>query len=94
MKNLLVLQLGGVFVAIADDIIGCIKPEAVLPAFQMKSSNRDSKLSIYSSLNYEKSTIFSNNQETINMIEFDKSATLQRVKTTTGGIVLLGSSIS
>ena len=26
---------GGVYVAIADDIICCIKPEAVLPAFML-----------------------------------------------------------
>ena len=32
--NKLVLELGGgVFIAIADDIFGCIKPEAVFPAF-------------------------------------------------------------
>ena len=35
-SNKLVLELGGgVFVAIADDIIGCIKPEAVLPTFKI-----------------------------------------------------------
>ena len=90
--NELVLQLGGgVFVAIADDIIGCIKPEAVLPAFQI-IEQRFQILNLQ--LSYEKSTIFSNNQEVINKIEFDKSSTLQRVKITTEGIILLGSSIS
>ena len=90
--NELVLQLGGgVFVAIADDIVGCIKPEAVLPAFQIIEQRfRNHNLQ----LNYEKSTIFSNNQETIETIEFDKSTTLQRVKITTEGIILLGSAIS
>ena len=90
--NKLVLQLGGgVFVAIADDIVGCIKPEAVLPAFQI-IEQRFKALNLQ--LNYEKSTIFSNSQEIIDMIEFEKSTTLQRVKTTTEGIILLGSSIS
>ena len=90
--NKLVLQTGGgVFVAIADDIIGCIKPEAVLPAFQI-IEERFRTLNLQ--LNYEKSTIFANDQETINKVEFDKSATLQKVRTTTEGIVLLGSSIS
>ena len=90
--NKLALQMGGgVFVAIADDIIGCIKPEAVLPAFQI-IEQRFRTLNLQ--LNYEKSTIFSNDQETINKVEFKKSATLQKVRTTTEGIVLLGSSIS
>jgi hypothetical protein len=90
--NELVLQLGGgVFVAIADDIVGCIKPEALLPAFQI-IEHRFRNLNLQ--LNYEKSTIFSNNQETIDMIAFDESTTLQRVKVTTEGIILLGSAIS
>ena len=90
--NKLVLQLGGgVFVAIADDIIGCIKPEAVLPAFQI-IEQRFKTLNLQ--LNYEKSTIFSDNQESIDMIEFEKFTTLQRVKTSTEGIILLGSTIS
>jgi len=80
-----------VFVAIADDIIGCIKPEAVLPAFQI-IEDRFHTLNLQ--LNYEKSTIFSNSQQTINMINFDQSVTLQKVKTTTEGLVLLGSTIS
>ena len=47
MLNKLILQLGGgVFVAVADDIIGCIKPEAVLPAFQIIKT--DFTLLIYS----------------------------------------------
>ncbi len=79
------------FVVIADDIIGCIKPEAVLPAFQI-IEQRFRTLNLQ--LNHEKSTIFSNLQETINMVEFDKSVTLQKVKTTTDGIILLGSLIS
>ena len=71
--NKLVLELGGgVFVAIADDIIGCIKPEAVPPAFQI-IEQRFRTLNLQ--LNNEKSTIFSNYQETINMVEFDKSVT-------------------
>ena len=77
--------------AIADDIVGCIKPEALLPAFQIIEQRF---LNLNLQLNYEKSTIFSNTQEVIDMIEFDKSTTLQKVKTTTEGIILLGSAIS
>ena len=73
--NKLVMQLGGgVFVAIADDIVGCIKPEALLPAFQV-IEQRFRTLNLQ--LNYEKSTIFSNNQEIIDMIEFEKSTKSQ-----------------
>lgn len=63
--NKLVLQLGGgTFVAIADDIIGCIKPEAGLPAFQL-IEDRFSVLNLQ--INYEKSTLFLNNQHTLDM---------------------------
>ena len=61
--NKLVLELGGgVFVAIVDDIIGCIKPEAVLPAFKL-IEERFSTLNL--ELNYDKSTLFLNKQETL-----------------------------
>jgi len=90
IKPLFKLFGGGIFVAIADDIIGCIKPEAVLPAFRVIEERF---LTLNLQLNYEKSTIFSNSQDTINMINFTQSVTLQKVRTTTEGLVLLGSTV-
>ena len=81
---------GGTFVAIADDIIGCIKPEDVLPAFQL-IEERFSKLNL--GLNYNKSTLFSDSIETINKIDFALSPGLQLVQQTTRGITI-GSTVS
>ena len=90
--NKLVMQFGGgVFVAIADGIIGCIKPEAVPPTFKIIEERF---LTLNLKLNYEKSTLFSNKQEILNMIGFAQSETLQEVKTTTEGLVILGTTVS
>jgi hypothetical protein len=56
---------GGAFVAIADDIIGCIKPQDVLPSFVL-IEEKFRKLNLV--LNYEKSTLFSNSEDTLNLI--------------------------
>ena len=77
--------------AIADDIIECIKPDAVLPAFKIIEERF---LTLNLKLNYEKSTLFSNNQETIDMINFNHSETLHEVKTTTEGLIVLGTTVS
>jgi len=90
--NKLALELGGgAFVAIADDIIGCIRPEAVLPTFQL-SEDRFSTLNLQ--LNYDKSTLFSNKQETLDKINFIQSDTLKEIKVTTEGIIILNITIS
>ena len=78
---------GGVFVAIADDIIGCIKPEAVLPAFLL-IEERFRTLNL--ELNYEKSTLFSNMQEILDNISLLQSEKLQEVQKTTEGVIILG----
>ena len=82
---------GGTFIAIADGIIGCIKPEDILPAFQL-IEERFSKLKL--ELNYKKSTLFSHNIEDLNAINFDPSIGLQLVQRTTRGITILGSTVS
>ena len=82
---------GGTFVAIADDIIGCIKPQDVLPAFLL-IEEKFSKLNL--ALNYDKSTLFSNSEDIHNSIPFAQSESLQLVKRTTRGIVIFGASVS
>ena len=77
---------GGTFIAIADDIIGCIKPEDALSAFQL-IEERFSKLNL--ELNYKKTTLFSDNIDAINSIKFAHSAGLQLVQRTTIGITIL-----
>ena len=86
--NQMIMEFGGgVFVAIADDIIGCIKPEAVLPAFLL-IEERFRTLNL--ELNYEKSTLFSNMQEILDNISLLQSEKLQEVQKTTEGVIILG----
>jgi len=82
---------GGTFVAIADDIIGCIKPQDVLPAFLL-IEEKISKLNL--ALNYDKSILFSDNQDVLDSITYAQSESLQLVKRTTRGIIILGASVS
>ena len=82
---------GGTFVAIADDIIGCIKPQDVLPSFLL-IEEKFRKLNL--ALNYEKSTLFSNSEDILNLIPFALAEPLQLVKRTTRGIVILGAAVS
>jgi hypothetical protein len=91
INNLIKNSGGGTFVAIADDIIGCIKPEDVLSVFTL-IEERFSKLNL--SLNYVKSTLFSDSIDTINKVDFASSPSLQLVQRTTRGIVILGSTVS
>ena len=82
---------GGTFVAIADDIIGCIKPQDVLPTFLL-IEEKIRKLNL--AINYDKSTLFSNSEDVFNSISSAQSESLQLVKRTTRGIVILGASVS
>ena len=82
---------GGTFVAIADDIIGCLKPQDVLPAFLL-IEEKFRKLNL--ALNYDKSTLFSNSEDVLNSIPFAQSESLQLVKRTTRGIIILGAAVS
>ena len=83
LNNLVKNSGGGTFVAIVDDIIGCIRPEDVLPAFAL-IEERFSILNL--SLNYDKSTLFSDRLNTIKKIDFAPSPGLQLVQRTTRGI--------
>jgi len=81
---------GGTFVAIADDIIGGIKHEAVLPAFLLIEERFRT---LHLELNYEKSTLFSNKEEVLDNISFSQSEKLQEVQKITEGIIILGTTV-
>jgi len=85
------VEHAGAFVAIADDVVGCVIPHMARQVLDI-ITQRFRSLNLQ--INYDQCVILADSQTLLDQVDFRDDPALSRIKTTMEGIKLLGAAVS